>query len=138
MPDKDGNDYRDCEFCNDIVAYGVVQRHMNGKLYHVDCLIQKLKNEIDDLKNPLTGEVIDDSIPNAFKKIRSALRERTRIVNRMLVERPLLNGWYSGTPTGPKHGMYRNTIGLTWGKVEGITAKAVRDAIKELERLTNG
>ena len=56
MPDKNGDDYRDCEFCNDVVAYGVEQRHHDGKLFHVDCLIRKLKDEIHKLENPRSLE----------------------------------------------------------------------------------
>ena len=127
--------YRDCAFCKDVVAYGAESRHSDGQLFHVDCLIRMLKDKITDLKNPLTGEEEDDSIPRAFKKIRSALREQARISNKIAYERPLSNSWY-GTDRHPQSGMYRDQVGVTWGDVQEMEGKAVRDAIKELERLT--
>ncbi|KKN96745.1 hypothetical protein LCGC14_0163890 [marine sediment metagenome] len=50
----DSNNYRDCAFCNEVVAYGAAQ-HLDetGKLYHVDCLIKEKDAEIDRLKKIL-------------------------------------------------------------------------------------
>lgn len=44
MPEKDT--YRDCEFCNDVIAFGVDSRVKNSKPYHVDCFILMLKDKI--------------------------------------------------------------------------------------------
>lgn len=70
----------------------------------------------------------------AIKKIRSALREYTRLTNRMAYERPLTNTWY-GTDRSPRSSMYKDRVGVTWGDAKDIACKAVRDAIKELEVL---
>ncbi len=134
-PDPSPDGFKDCQFCNDEVTDTDVFRHNGGRLYHVDCLIRLLLDTIHDLQNPLTGEVEDDSILNAFKKIRSALREQSRINNKIAYERPLSNSFY-GTDRNPKCGMYKNKIGVTWGDVQDLASKAVRDAVTELESLT--
>ncbi len=126
---RDSENYRDCAFCNDVVAYGAESRHSDGQLFHVDCLIRMLKNKINDLKNPLTGEVEDDSIKNGFKKLRSALRERARIYNKCINEHRVRLTIY--TP-----GIYKTRVIRTWGEALDLADLAVRRAVKELERLT--
>ena len=78
----------------------------------------------------LTGEVQDDSIPNGFKKLRSALRERARIYNKFIRDhhRPL---------TAYTPGIYRKQLVPTWGKALEVADRYVRDVVKNLERLTN-
>ncbi len=122
--------FKDCQFCNDEVTDTDEFRHNGGKLYHVDCLIQLLLlDKIHDLKNPLTGEVEDDSIPNAFKKLRSALRERARIYNKFINQ-------HHGRPTIYTPGIYKTRVIRSWGEALDLGDLAVRDAVKELERLT--
>lgn len=96
--------------------------------------LEECFNKIRELENPLTGEVQDDSIPNAIKKIYSALREQSRLVNRIITERPFMSSNY-GTKKNPHSSFYKDQVCVTWKMAREIAAKSVRDAIKELERI---
>lgn len=119
---SDADRYRDCEFCKDVVGFGVEFRHQDGKLYHSDCLIQKLKNKVHEL-----------DVPVDLTKVRSAAREYSRIVNRTIREKANPNHYY-GTLKNPAQGMYKGHICVTWKKALDIARRAVLAALKDLEK----
>ncbi len=67
----------------------------------------------------------DDSIPNAFRKLRGALREQSRIYNKFL-----RGEHYSKDRYGP--GIYKTWVVTTWGKALKLADKSVRVAVEEL------
>lgn len=100
-----------------------VQHHIQGAEYfcHRHGLSQRMVR---------VDIVEDESIPRAFKKLRSALRERARIYNNFIKHHRARTDEY-------KNCLYKTHIVLKWGQVLDISDQAVRNALKELERLVN-
>lgn len=99
---------------------------LKGKKYcqtHRDAMIRGLV-----LNPPTTSAAKDASISRAFKKLRSALRERARIYNKFIKHHLARTDEY-------KNGLYKTRIVLKWGQVLDIADQAVRDAVKEMEML---
>lgn len=71
----------------------------------------------------------DDSIDRAFKKLRSALRERARIYNKFINRGHRRKYLYLP-------GIYKTRVIQVWNQALGIADLDVRNAVKELERLT--
>ncbi len=69
MPDKYGNDYRDCFVCSDVVAYGASERKYDGQLFHTDCLIQMLKDNIHELEKPMALDEAKAVAQQAVKRL---------------------------------------------------------------------